>query len=270
MTGNPRLSETQQKRAVHRSLEEWPDAAARRALVSICSVKDLARLRTAGYALARCGNGRRAASEEFLDRYQNDRRIGLRTAVLYARMFQLEDDPRGFLREVRRVANHPGGRPWPAIMDGLNHMWARNPRDMYRLMPAWLTHRDPHRRWAALHGLEIPARKEPHSALKVLRLLRGERDLRVRRLLGHVVGQELYLRHPEPSMQEMARWLGNGARSAQAITRQIERQVEIWFASGLGSERQRVRLLRVAREYEDHRHSRVRTHARRIVRIVEA
>ena len=269
MGSNSRPPDKQLRAQVHRALDAWPDPEARRKLVDLASAKDLWRLRDVGWALARCGTGRRDASEEFLERYEDDRRIGLRTSVLYARLFAHEGEPRAQLTEMRRAASYPGRVPWPAVMDGLNHMWAVSPREMFRLMPGWLTHRDPMRRWASLHGLEIPARRDPRSALKVLRLLRGEKHPRVRRLLGHVLGQGLYVRHPEVSLEEMARWLGDGVRAAPAITRQAERQVELWFDSGQGSERQRLRLLRAARKREEHRSPRVRSHARRLVRLLD-
>jgi len=251
---------------VHKALDAWPQPAARRALLSLCNGVSPALV---GHALARCGSGRRRAADAFLDRYQNDRRLSLRSVVLYARLRMYEEDPREFLREAKRMANLPGAKPWPAIMDSLNELWARHPREMFRIMPGWLSHRDPWRRWASLHGLEIPARNDPRAALKVLRLLRGERDLRVRRLMGHVVGQGLYLRHPTEALEEMARWLTDGAKSAGAVTRQAESQVRVWFESGLGSERQRIRLLRAARALDDHRRSAVRAHARRLIRILE-
>jgi hypothetical protein len=140
---------------------------------------------------------------------------------------------------------------------------------MFRLMTPWLTHRDPWRRWAALHGLEVPARKQPRSVLKVLRFLRGERHLRVRRLLGHVLGQSLYPRYPEDSLEEMAQWLSDGAAAATPVARYAERQVELWFDSGMGAERQRRRLIRAAQDYEDHFAPEVRAHARRLIRILE-
>ena len=68
-------------------------------------------------------------------------------------------------------------------------------------------------------------------------------------------------------MEEMARWLSDGAKSAPAVIRQTENQVELWFQSGHGSERQRKRLRRVARDFEDHRTASVRAHARRLGRI---
>jgi hypothetical protein len=153
-------------------------------------------------------------------------------------------------------------------MEALNHLWRRYPREMFRLVPPWLTHRDPSRRWVALHGLEIPARKDPRATLKVLRLLRGERHPRVRRMLGHVLGQGLYTRHPEPAMEEMARWLSDGASAATGVVRQTERQIELWFHTGMGSERQRSRLRRVASEYEEHHDPDVRAHARRVLRLL--
>ena len=257
------------KKRVHGALDQWPDPAARRKLVELSMDKRLNHLQSVGYAVARCGVSRRPAAEAFLDHYAADRRLSLRTVVLFSSLYSLDDDPRAAVGEIRRIASLPGSRPWPAIMESLTHLWKRWPRDMFRLMPVWMTHRDPGRRWAALHGLEIPARSDPRAALKVLRLYRGERNLKVRRMLGHVIGQGLYLRHPEHAVGEMAQWLTDGARASEPVARQVENQVAAWFRAGRGSERQRVRLLRVARKYEDHRCSSVRAHARRLMRILE-
>jgi hypothetical protein len=258
------------KKHVHQALDNWPDRDARRALVELCSERDLDHLNAVGYALARCGPWRREAADDFLEQYENDRRIAVRTAVLYARAFLHDKNPRAFVKEMTRSASLPGRKPWVPIMEELYWMWSQAPRDMFRLMTPWLTHRDPWRRWAALHGLEIPARKEPRAVLKVLRFLRGERNPRVRRLLGHVLGQSLYPLHPEHALDEMAQWLSEGAPSASAVTRSAERQVEAWFASGRGTIRHRRRLLREAREYEDHDDADVRAHARRLIRLLEA
>ena len=257
------------KARVVEALDCWPEERAHRRLVALCSVDDLEFLNAVGYALARCGRSRREAADEFLEQHESDRRHAVRLAVLYARTYLYDDDPRAFVREMNRVASLPGRRPWAVIMEELYWMWSRAPREMYRLMTPWLIHRDPHRRWAALHGLEVPARKDPRSALKVLRLLRGERHARVRRLLGHVLGQTLYPRHPEQSLEEMARWLSDGAAAARPVARQTERQVALWFDSGRGSERQRRSLARVGRRYEQHEDSSVRAHARRLVRLLE-
>ncbi len=256
------------KTAVWESLDEWPAVEAKRWLLGLCMTEDLDRLDDVGYALARCGRSRRAAADEFIADYESDRRLGVRTAVLYARAHLYDDDPRAFVREMGRVASLPGRRPWVAIMEELYWMWGRAPRDMFRLMPPWLAHRDPWRRWAALHGLEVPARTDPRSTLKVLRVLRGERHVRVRRLLGHVLGQGLYLKHPEYALDEMARWLNDGASAARPVARQIEHQVELWFKSGHGSARQKRGLLRVVRDYAGHGDPSVRAHARRLERIL--
>ncbi len=238
-------------------------------MVALCRTDDPERLRGIGRSLARCGVSRREASETFLDEYEADRRIALRSAVLYARTFQFRDSPREFVRELNRVVSVPGAKPWPAVMDAAYLMWRRRPRDMFRLLTPWLTHRDPMRRWAALHGLELPARKEARPALKVLRLFRGERNLRVRRLLGHIFGQSLYPRHPRESLEEMATWLSDGAAAAPSVARFGESQARAWFESGRGSERQRRSLLRAAREYLDDDDADVRAHARGLVRSIE-
>ncbi len=256
------------KAAVWESLDAWPGREAKRRLTALCATDDLDRLNHLGYALARCGRARRTAADEFLSDFESDRRLGVRTAVLYARAYLYDDDPRAFVREMGRVASLPGRRPWVAIMDELYWMWGRAPRDMFRLITPWLAHRDPWRRWAALHGLEVPARTDPRSTLKVLRVLRGERHLRVRRLLGHVLCQSLYLSHPEVALDEMARWLNDGASAARPVTRQIERQVELWFGSGHGSSRQKRGLLRAVRDYAGHSDPSVRAHARRLERIL--
>jgi hypothetical protein len=193
----------------------------------------------------------------------------MRSVVLYARTYRRGTTARSFSRELNRVAALPGGKPWLAVMDAAYYMWKQAPRDMFRLMTPWLTHRDPQRRWAALHGLEIPAQREPRSALKVLRLFRGERHLRVRRLLGHIFGQSLYPRHPEAALDEMARWLEDGAPAAAGVARFAEKQLALWFETGRGSERQRRRVLREARDYCDHEEAEVRAHARRLVRLLE-
>ncbi len=257
------------KRIVVASLNDWPDPEARRRLSSLCSGEDLGHLNAVGYALARCGPSRREAADEFLETYEDDRRFALRTVILYARAYLHDDDPRAFVREMGRVAALPGRKPWVPIMEELYWMWSRHPREMFRLMAPWLTHRDPWRRWAALHGLEVPARSDPRSALKVLRLFRGERHVRVRRLLGHVLGQNLYPRHPDQALDEIARWLDGGASAANAVARQTEQQVGLWFESGRGTDRQRRRLLRVSRDYEDHPGASVRAHARRLGRVLE-
>jgi len=249
-------------------LAEWPDADARRDLVDLCTDGSLDHLNEVGYALARCGRARREASDEFLEQYEADRRVAVRTAVLYARAFLYDKNPRAFVREMSRVASLPGRKPWVPIMEELYWMWSQAPRDMFRLMTPWLASRDPWRRWAALHGLEIPARKEPRAALKVLRLLRGERHPRVRRLLGHVLGQSLYPRHPDHALDEMAAWLSDGAPAASAAVRQAERQARIYFETGMGTETQRRRLIRVARDYEDHDDADVRAHSRRLQRVL--
>lgn len=265
---HPAVAET--KNRVHEALADWPDPEARRELVDLCSANDLDLLNAAGYALARCGSSRREAADEFLSRYENDRRLTLRTAVLYARCFQNDKNPREFIKELNRVASLPGRKPWVVIMEELYWMWSRAPRDMFRLLTPWLTSRDPWRRWAALHGLEVPARKDPRAVLKVIRSLRGERHLRVRRLLGHVLGQSLYPLHPDQALEEMAQWLSDGAAAASSVARQTESQVASWFESGMGTERQRRRLLRVCRDFEDHFDADVRAHSRRLIRILEA
>ncbi len=257
------------KTHVVEALSEWPDDDARKELVRLCTVRDLDYLDAVGYALARCGVSRREAADEFLELYEDDRRHAVRIAVLYARAYLHDNDPRAFVREMGRVASLPGKSPWLVIMNELYWMWSRAPRDMYRLMTPWLIHRNPNRRWAALHGLEVPARSDPRSALKVLRLLRGERHVRVRRLLGHVLGQNLYPRHPDYSLDEMSRWLSDGAVAAVPVARQTERQVELWFSSGKGSDRQRRRLLRWSREYTEHEDADVRAHARRLIRLLD-
>jgi hypothetical protein len=269
LSSNSHPDAVRTKDRVKEALADWPHRDARRELVGLCTSRDLEVLNAAGYALARCGASRRDAADEFLQEYENDRRIALRTTVLYARSFQFDKNPRAFVREMSRVASLPGRKPWVVIMEELYWMWSRAPRDMFRLMTPWLTHRDPWRRWAALHGLEVPARTEPRSALKVLRVLRGERHIRVRRLLGHVLGQSLYPLHPEHAMDEMAQWLVDGARAASPVVRHVERQVAAWFESGMGTERQRRRLLRISRDYTDHFDPDVRAHARRLVRILE-
>jgi hypothetical protein len=70
-------------------------------------------------------------------------------------------------------------------------------------------------------------------------------------------------------MDEMAQWLVDGARAASPVVRHVERQVAAWFESGMGTERQRRRLLRISRDYTDHFDPDVRAHARRLVRILE-
>lgn len=257
------------KKRVHRALDAWPDREAHRELLRLCTVNDREVLDAVGYALARCGRWRRDAAEDFLHAVERDRRLTVRTAVLFARAYENDESPRAFVREIRRLVALPGPTPWTAVMDELYWMWGRAPREMFRLMTPWLTHRDPWRRWAALHGLELPARQDPRAALKVLRLLRGERAQRVRRLLGHVWGQSLYPRHPEPALDEMARWLSEGARAARSVARQSESQVEIWFRNGHGTDRQRRSLRRVAREYLEHSDADVRAHARRLVALLE-
>jgi hypothetical protein len=257
------------KAHVVEALNDWPDDEARLTLVNLCTVRDLEYLDAVGYALARCGPSRRAAADEFLELYEEDRRHAVRLAVLFARAYLHDNNPRAFVREMGRVASLPGRTPWLVIMEELYWMWSRAPRDMYRLMTPWLTHRNPWRRWAALHGLELPARSDPRSALKVLRLLRGERHVRVRRLLGHVLGQNLYPRHPDYALEEMSRWLSDGAVAAVAVARQTERQVKLCFESGLGNDRQRRRLLRWSREYTEHGDADVRAHARRLIRILD-
>lgn len=259
---------TRVREQVLEALDEWPEPAARRELVQLCTDGGLDHLNEVGYALARCGTSRREASDEFLERYEADRRLAVRTAVLYARAFLHDKNPRAFVREMSRVAALPGRKPWVAIMEELYWMWSQAPRDMFRLMTPWLAHRDPWRRWAALHGLEIPARKEPRAALKVLRLLRGERHPRVRRLLGHVLGQSLYPRHPDHTLEEMAQWLADGAPAAGPAVRQAERQLASYFRTGRGNETQRRRILRVARDFEDHDDADVRAHARRLQRLL--
>ena len=258
------------RKRVHEALSAWPSREARRALVELASTRDLSMLHRVGHALARCGRGRRDAAGEFLEIYEEDRRLGLRTVVLVARARLLEESPRAFVREMNRVASLPGGKPWAPLMGELYRMWGREPDLMFGLMTPWLTHRDPRRRWAALHGLEHPARSHPRSVLKVVRLLRGERDLRVRRLLGHVLGQGLYPHHPAEGMEEMARWLADGAAAAPSVARRIEAQIEAWFDTGMGSERQRRRLLSAARDYLHHDDPDVRGHARRLSRLLQA
>jgi hypothetical protein len=249
---------------VREALSDWP--ASRSRLLELARSDDQEQLHDVGHALARCGRGRREAADEFLDLYESDRRLSVRTAVHFARVRLAEDDPREFVREMNRIASLPGPKPWVIMMEEIYRMWSRAPREMYRLMTPWLTHRDPWRRWAALHGLEVPARKNPRSALKVLRLLRGERHLRVRRLLGHVLGQSLYPYHPDEALEEMAQWMVDGAPVATSVVRQNERQVFTWFEAGFGSYRQKRSLLRVARDYLDHDDPDVRSHARRLVR----
>ena len=92
----------------------------------------------------------------------------------------------------------------------------------------------------------------------------------MRRLLGHVLGQGLYPHHPEEGMEEMARWLADGAAAAPSVVRRIESQLEAWFEAGMGSERQRRRLLAAARDYLHHDDPDVRAHARRISRLLGA
>jgi len=259
---HPEVADT--RADVRDALGEWP--ASRSRLLGLCRGEDYERLNEVGYALARCGRANREAADEFLDQYEADRRLAVRTVVHCARVHLAEDDPREFVREMNRVASLPGPKPWVAMMEEIYRMWRRAPREMYRLMTPWLTHRDPWRRWAALHGLEVPARKNPRSALKVLRLLRGERHLRVRRLLGHVLGQSLYPYHPDEALEEMAQWLVDGAPVASSVVRQNERQVFTWFEAGFGSHRQRRSLLRAARDYLDHEDPDVRGHARRLVK----
>ncbi len=270
MSSNSRSALDPVKTEVRAALDAWPSRESKRRLISLCGSGDLDHLNEVGYALARCGPSRRAAADDFLGTHEEDRRYGVRTAVLYARAYLHDDEPRYFVREMSRVASLPGRKPWVPIMEELYWMWSRAPREMFRLMTPWFTHRDPWRRWAALHGLEVPARKDPRAVLKVLRLFRGERHLRVRRLLGHVLGQELYPRHPDHALEEMARWLDDGASAAGPVARQAERQVEVWFRAGFGNDRQRRRLRRVSREYLDHRDPGVRAHARRLLRILEA
>jgi hypothetical protein len=251
------------------ALASWPDAPARRELLSLCTTRNLDELDAAAYALARCGRSRREAAQEFLSRYETDRRLSLRTVVLYARAYLHDKSPRAFVRELNRLAALPGRKPWVPIMEEIYWMWSRAPREMFPLMTPWLTHRDPWRRWAALHGVELPARRDPRAALKVLRLLRGEKHIRVRRLLGHVLGQSVYPQHPEDGLEEMARWLEDGAAAAPAVARQVEGQVRAWFDSKMGTDRQRRRLLRVSREYAEHPDPDVRAHARRLVRALD-
>lgn len=267
MNSHPAVQNT--KGRVLDALDEWPESDARQELVDLCTTKNLDSLQAAAYALARCGRSRRDAADEFLDRYEDDRRLALRTAVLYARAFLYDKNPRAFVREMGRVASLPGRKPWVVIMEELYWMWSRAPREMFRFMTPWLTNPNPWRRWAALHGLEVPARKEPRAVLKVIRALRGERNLRVRRLLGHVIGQSLYPQHPEHAVEEMAQWLSDGASAAPAVVRQVEGQVRSWFDSGMGTERQRRRLARVCRNYEDHFDAEVRAHTRRVIRILD-
>jgi hypothetical protein len=264
---SPRADEIRQR--VRQALDAWPAPGARRDLLRLCSSPRLDDLEAAAYALARCGPSRREAADEFLERYESDRRLAPRIAVLYARAYLHDKSPRAFVRELNRQASLPGKKPWVPMMEEIYWMWARAPREMFSLMTPWLTHRDPRRRWAALHGLELPARRDPRSALKVLRLLRGERHLRVRRLLGHVLGQSVYPLHPSDGLEEMARWLSDGAAAAPSVSRQIEGQVAAWFASGMGTERQRKRLLRVCRDYAEHRDPDVRAHARRLARSLD-
>jgi len=270
VSGDLRPSLKNVKAHVLAALNDWPDDEARLSLLELCTTRDLDYLDAVGYALARCGASRREAADEFLAFYEDDRRHAVRVAVLYARAYLHDNNPRAFVREMGRVASLPGRKPWLVIMDELYWMWSRAPRDMYRLMTPWLTHRNPWRRWVALHGLEVPARQDPRSALKVLRLLRGERNLRVRRLLGHVLGQNLYPRHPDYSLDEMSRWLSDGAAAAVPVARQTERQVGLWFESGKGNERQRRRLLRWSREYEEHEDPSVRAHVRRLIRLLDS
>ncbi len=269
MSSSPRRSSEAIKSEVRAALDAWPGAVARRRLLALCKGEDLDRLNLVGYALARCGSPRRAASDEFLAAFQDDRRYAVRTVVLYARAYLHDTDPRAFVREMGRVASLPGRRPWIPIMEELYWMWSRAPRDMFRLMSPWFAHRDPRRRWVALHGLEIPARRDPRAVLKVLRSFRGERNARVRRLLGHVLGQCLYPRHPDHSLEEMSRWLSDHAAAAPALVRRAEQQVGIWFDSGRGSDRQRRRLLRVSRDYAESPQPAVRAHARRLMRVLE-
>lgn len=269
MSSNSRPSFSEIRTIVHEALAAWPAPEARRALLHLARTDDPGELDRVGHAIARCGRGRRRAAGEFLESYEADRRVGLRTVVLHARSVLLQENPRAFVREMSRVASLSGQKPWPSLMSELYRMWGREPDTMFGLMTPWLTHRDPWRRWAALHGLEHPARTRPRSVLKVLRLLRGERDLRVRRLLGHVLGQGLYPQHPEEGLEEMARWLADGAGAAAPVARRIEAQVEAWFDSGMGSERQRRRLLSASRKYLAHGDPDVRAHARRLVRLLE-
>ena len=269
MSSNSHPAPAETKDRVMEALNGWPDSDARRELIDLCTNGSLDHLNTVGYALARCGRSRREAATEFLERYEEDRRLAVRTVVLYARAYVNDVDPRAFIREMGRVASLPGRKPWVAIMEELYWMWSQAPRDMFRLMTPWLTNRDPWRRWAALHGLEVPARKQPRAVLKVLRLLRGERHLRVRRLLGHVLGQCLYPLHPDEVLEEMAQWLSDGAAAAPSVVRYAERQVASWFDSGMGSEGQRRRLLRASRDYQDHFDPEVRSHVRRLIRVLE-
>ncbi|NNF06400.1 MAG: hypothetical protein HKN21_06540 [Candidatus Eisenbacteria bacterium] len=236
-------------------------------MIQLCNKVD--RPEDVGYALAHPGRGLRQAADEFLELYESDRRSKVRQAVLYARLFKDHDHPREVLREIRRVAALPGKPHWPTIQDVLDRLWARHPREMFRLMPGWLTHRDAWRRWAALQGLQYPARKDPRSVLKVMRLLRGEKHVRVRRLLGEVLTDGLYLKHPEPALVEMARWLSDGARAAGSVTRQAEKFLDQSLQEGTVSNRQRSRLKRVARDLEDHHAAPVRAHARRLLRSLE-
>lgn len=267
MSRNSRPEERELKRRVHAALQEWPEPEARRELLGLCANGGPETVDVVAYALVHAGHLRDQA-RSFLDHYHADRRLALRRVQLFAALHDFRDEPREFLRELRRIVSLPGSKPWPEVMVVLRRMWARHPREMFRFMPGWLTHRDPWRRWAALHGLEIPARKDPRSALKVLRLLRGEKNPRVRRMLGHVLGQGFYPRHPEAALEEMARWLGEGAASAKPVTRQAEYQVALWFDDGYGTERQLRRLRRVAMRYEEHRSAAVRAHARRLVRLL--
>ena len=270
VSGNHSTATAQVRVKVWDALEDWPDSRARRKLLDMCATRDIGRLRAVGRALGKCGRHRREASEAFLQDYAQDRRHGVRAVVLYARTYAAEDNPRNFARELGRVASLPGTKPWPALMDGAYLMWARRPRHRIRLMTPWLMHRDPDRRCTALHGMELPAREDPRSALKVLRLFRGERHVKVRRLLGHVIGQSLYTRHPDVALDEMTRWLAEGAPSAVPVSRFTEKQVDAWFQSGMGSERQRLRLRRAAGHYLEDDDADVRAHARRLIRLLDA
>lgn len=270
VSSDSRTAFSETRTRVHRALSAWPEPEARKELVHLATSPDLRQLDAVGYALARCGRARRRAAGEVLSFYEGDRRVGLRTIVLYARSYLLEDDPRQFVREMRRVASLPGKKPWVSLMEELHRMWKRDPERMFGLMTPWLTHRDPWRRWAALHGLEHPGRLQPRSVLKVLRLLRGERDARVRRLLGHVIGQGIYPYHPREALEEMARWLADGAEAAPAVARRIEDQVGVWFRTGMGTMTQKRRLAAASREYLAHKDPLVRAHARRLARALQA
>lgn len=267
MSSNSRPPDAESRARVLSALENWPARSSKRTLAGLSAQENPRDLELLGRTLARSGRLAPAA-EEFLAACRASRRHAPRAVALYAIFHRNGAEPREFLREVRTFLAAPGPVPWPVLMDILRRLWARHPREMYRLMPGWLTHRDPNHRWAALHGLEIPAAKDPRAALKVIRLLRGERSGRVRRMLGHVLGQGIYPRHPEFAFEEMARWLGDGAASASAVARQAERQMALWFRQGLGNERQRRRILRVAEEYEEHRAAAVRAHARRVSRLL--